>query len=86
MIEEAGKTVKFVVHTFSLSDVEDPDLFAGEYFYKWEKSEAGQYIMEHSAPKPMWHRHLDHMSYGYRYTITAYLPEEKLTFYKLKYE
>jgi hypothetical protein len=70
MIEEAGKTVKFVVHTFSLSDVEDPDLFAGEYFYKWEKSEAGQYIMEHSAPKPMWHRH----SPDCRHLVPAFLP------------
>lgn len=80
------KIVKFVAHNFRVGDVEDPDLHAGEKFYNWEKSEAGKYVMNNSVNVPVWDRDFEVSTYSYRYRITAEMSEDKLLFYKLKYE
>lgn len=78
-------TVKVVVHRFSMPDVEDPDLYAGEPLLAWEKSEAGQWAMTHAVDTPVWHRYVDHSTWGHSYKIVAELTEEDATFYNLKY-
>ena len=75
-----------IVHTFRMSDVEDPDLWAGQTLYEWEHSEEGQWIMKNSVEQPSWHRHIDPNTYGYLYTIRAYLTDKAYTYWKLKYE
>jgi hypothetical protein len=77
---------KIVVHTFSVGDVEDPDLYASQPLWEWQESEKGKWVMENAIEKPIWHRQMDHMIYGYRYAITATLPKDKYIFYKLKFE
>lgn len=62
---------EIVVHEFTMGDVEDPDLYAGQPLYEWQQSEFGQWCMEHAADTPTWHRYADPISYGYKYTITA---------------
>ena len=79
-------SITYKVHEFNMSDVEDPDLWAAQYLYEFERSEKGKWIMENSSPTPSWHKHADHMTYGYKYQIKAYLTPEQLTYYKLKYE
>ena len=76
---------KLVVHRFRLGDVEDPDLYAAEPIYKWEKSEPGQFVMKHAIDKPEWHRHLNHALYGYDYIIVAELEMKKLSEFYLKW-
>ena len=76
---------KVVVHKFDLSDVEDPDLYAAEPLWQWEKSEAGQFVMEHAVVQPEWQRHLDPMFMGYRYIIVAELESKKLSEYYLRF-
>lgn len=73
-----------VVHTFNMSDVEDPDLWAAESLCKFEDSAKGRWVMEHSAPTASWHR--IPREYGWQYQIRAYLTPEQVTYYKLKYE
>ena len=77
---------KVIVHSFNIGDVEDPDLYAAIPLYDFEKSEKGKWIMENAIEKPIWHRHMDHNIYGYRYIIAAKLPKDKYIFYKLKFE
>jgi hypothetical protein len=77
---------EIIVHTIRMSDVDDPDLMVAQPIYEWQQTEAGKYIMQHSNPSPSWHRHVDHMTYGYSYTIRATLTPEQKTFYKLKFE
>jgi hypothetical protein len=77
------KTV--VVHTFFLSDVEDPDLFAADSLLSWQESEAGKWIMEHAVDIPIWHKDLDIAIYGYKYRITARLTAKDYTFWCLKW-
>jgi hypothetical protein len=77
---------KVVVHRFRLSDVEDPDLYAAEPLYLWEKSDAGKFVMEHAIDKPEWHRNIDHVTYSYHYVITAELEKKKLSEYYLRFD
>jgi hypothetical protein len=80
---EQTKTV--VVHSFSMGDVEDPDLYAAEPLIKWEQSEQGQWAMENAVETPSWHRMADLYNYGYRYEIRAKLRGPALTEWLLRY-
>lgn len=80
---EKSKTV--VVHSFTMGDVEDPDLYAAEPLIKWEQSEQGQWIMENAVETPSWHRMADPYNYGYRYEIRARLQGPILTEWLLRY-
>jgi hypothetical protein len=76
---------KIVVHTFLLSDVDDPGIYAAGPIWDWQQTEAGKFVMEHAKEKPAFHNQLDHQSYGYKFAITAVLEEKKLTEYYLKF-
>jgi hypothetical protein len=75
------KTV--IVHKFNMSDVEDPDLWAAQTLWEWEKSDKGNWVMSNTF-EPTWHRNF--YEYGWQYTITTKMTDEQLTYYKLKYE
>jgi len=83
---EQAKTIRHRVHTIQLADVDDPDLYIAEPIYKWQQTDAGKYVMEHSCPQASWHRHMNTNTYGYEYFITAYFTPEQLTYWKLKFE
>ena len=74
------------VHEFTMGDVEDPDLYAAGPILDWQKSPAGEFVMEHAVEKPYWIRQVDHSSYGYRYRIMARLSEQNQTFFRLKFQ
>ena len=76
---------RIIVHRFRMGDVEDPDLYAAEPLWKWQQSEMGKWIMEHSVETPMWHRHTDVSSYGYEYAIEAWLKEKDYTHWQFKW-
>ena len=82
----AVKISTVVVHTFTLGDVEDPDLYAAGPLWDWQQSEAGKWIMENAEETPSWNRMPDMMSYGYRFYISARLTEQNHTFWMLKYK
>ena len=75
-----------VVHEFSMGDVEDPDLYAAEPLMDWQKSPAGEFVMEHAVETPYWIRQVDLNSYGHRYVIVARMKEPDQTFFKLKFK
>jgi hypothetical protein len=75
-----------VAHRFTVGDVEDPDIYAGQPIYEWEQSEAGQWMMKHSDPTPLWQREYSNLTYGTSYVIKGYLTPEQLVYWKLKYE
>ena len=74
-----------VVHSFTMGDVEDPDLYAAEPLWKWQESEAGQWVMNNALDVPQWHRMTDPVSFGYKYYITAHLSGPSLTEYLLRH-
>ncbi len=75
---------EFVIHEFSMGDVEDPDLYAAEPLLEWEQSDIGQWVMKNAADVPTWHRMADMASYGYRYQIRARFFGPALTEYLLR--
>lgn len=75
-----------VVHRFRMGDVEDPDLYAAEPLIAWEKSEVGQWVMEHAVESPLWHRHFRFSINGYVYAITAKLKGKDYTYWCLKWQ
>ena len=76
---------QIVVHSFTMGDVDDPDLYAAEPLFEWQKSEVGQWVMANAADTPEWHRQTDHTIYGHRYAITAVFETKKLTEYYLRF-
>lgn len=74
-----------IVHTFTMGDVEDPDLYAAEPLLAWQNSEMGQWVMTHAIDVPEWFRMADPISYGYKYVIKAKLMGPALTEWLLKY-
>jgi hypothetical protein len=76
------KTV--VVHTFLLSDVDDPDICCRTIF-DWERSEAGSWVRAHAVEQPVLHRMVDATTYGYKHKITARLKAADYTFWALKW-
>ena len=80
---EEVKTV--IVHEFSMGDVDDPDLYAAQPLYDWEKSDQGQWIMKNACDTPTWYRLADPLSMGYKYQIRARLMGPALTEWLLKY-
>lgn len=82
------KAVKFsdvMVHSFTIGDVEDPDLYAGQPLFEWQETEAGQWVMEHAADKPYWVRRMDLNNYGFRYYIFARMSEADQVYWQLKW-
>lgn len=79
------KILTVVVHEFFMSDVEDPIVYAAEPLIKWEKSPAGQYVMEKAIEKPEWKQWLAPMSFGYKCCVIAKLEEKDASYFALKY-
>ena len=83
---DSESTTSIVVHTFRVSDVEDPDLYAGQPIIDWQQTEAGKWVMENAIQKPSWHRIISYDTYGYMYQIRAELTPKQLIYYKLRFE
>jgi hypothetical protein len=79
-------TSSYIVHTFLLSDVDDPDVYAAGPIFDWERSEAGRWIMKNAIDKPTWYKQLDTMTYGYKFQIRADLTPEQITYFELKFK
>lgn len=76
---------KVTVHTFSVGDVEDPEIYAAGPIWDWQQTDAGKFIMEHAVEKPSYHQSLDYNSFGYRYAIVAELEAKKLSEFYLRW-
>jgi hypothetical protein len=74
-----------VVHRFMMGDVDDPDLYAAQPLYEWQKSEQGEWVIAHAIETPMWHRHVDAHQYGHEYAVTAKLKAKDYSFFLLKW-
>ena len=77
---------KIIVYSFSVGDIDEPDLYAAEPLWEWENSLKGKWVMEHAIEPPIWQRELDNYIFGYRYRILATLPGARATEYYLKWD
>jgi len=79
------ETKKIVVHSFTMGDVEDPDLYAAEPLYQWQNSDQGMWVMANAVDTPEWNRMADPISYGHKYYVTAVFNTKGLTEYYLRF-
>jgi len=68
-----------VVHTFTMGDVEDPDLFAAQPLWEWQQTDKGKFIMDNAVEPPIYNKTVDHTMFGYKFAIKAKLTEKKLS-------
>jgi len=80
---EEVKTV--TVFEFTVSDVDDPELYAADPLWKWQNSEQGQWVMKNALDTPQWYPLQEPMTYGWRYIVTAKLTGPRMTEWLLKY-
>jgi hypothetical protein len=80
-----NEAINCIVHTFVVSDSDDPDMYIASPILKWQESEAGQWVLENSIDQPVWERYIDQLTYGYKYTIRATFTPQNYTYWQLKY-
>ena len=73
------------VHKFRLGDVEDPEIYAAAPIMEWEKSEKGKWLKEHSKQQMEYIVRPNQDTYGWMVIIFAWLEEQDITYYRLKW-
>lgn len=76
---------KIVVHTFTMSDVADVEIYAAQPIWEWQQTEIGKWVMAHSQPEPYWTMGFSTTSYRHQVTIVAQLQDQDATYFQLKY-
>jgi len=71
-------------HTFTMGDVDDPDIYAAQPIYEWQQTEAGQWAMAHCAD-PRYSFNPDGNSWGHRVILYGDLDDKDATFWQLKW-
>lgn len=74
---------KYVLHKFTMGDVEDIEIYAAEPILEWQKTPEGKFCME-KATDLEYHTTWDYALYAHRVVITGYLSGKHATFYALK--
>lgn len=69
----------------AMGDVEDPELYAAFPISEWEKSEQGQWVMQHAVETPSFRIMINNQNYGYMVQIYGKLLEPDEIIYRLKY-
>lgn len=78
-------SIKTKMHSFSIGDVEDPMLYAGQPIWEWQQTEFGQWCMQHSVSEIVFYCNTDLTSLGYRIDIVGELEEQDHTYFMLKW-
>jgi hypothetical protein len=73
------------VHEFTLSDIDDVEIYVASPIWEWQQTVEGDWIMKHSVNKPYWIQFIDTLTYGYRIKIMARLSDKDETFWRLKW-
>ena len=74
---------KYVLHEFTMGDVEDIEIYAAEPIYQWQQTPEGKWAME-KAEDIYWTTAIDPYSIGYRIKIIGTLKDKYATFWALK--
>ena len=77
--------IRTVFTSFSLADVEDPDIYAAFPIMEWQKTDHGKWCMEHAITTPSYQIMTDANTYSYKCVIYGELEDKDYTFYQLKW-
>lgn len=71
-------------HTFTLGDVDDPDIYAAQPISEWQQTDQGQWVMAHCRD-PKYSIGPDGQSWGHRVRLYGELTDQDATFFTLKW-
>ena len=74
---------KYVLHEFTLSWIEDLEIYAAGPIYDWQQTEAGKWCMD-KAEDIHWVKETDQNTFGHRVKIIGTLTDKHATFWALK--
>ncbi len=75
---------KVTFHSFTLGDVDDPDIYAAQPIYEWQQTEQGKWVMTH-CHDPRYTIGPDGASWGHRVRLYGELQDSDATFWELKW-
>jgi hypothetical protein len=75
---------KITFHSFSMGDVEDPELYAAQPLYEWQQTEQGQWVMEHCSD-PQYIVRADVNAFGHKIIVYGNVEDQLATEYLLKW-
>jgi hypothetical protein len=75
---------KITFHSFTMGDVEDPELYAAEPLYKFMQTEQGQWIKA-NCPDPQYIVRPDDHRWGHRIIVYGQLEDRLATEYLLRW-
>lgn len=73
-----------IVHRFTMSDVDDVEVYVAHPIWEWQQTEHGVWVMKNSKD-PQYHINADPVTYGYQVTITAHITPKRWTEYCLRF-
>lgn len=71
-------------HTFSMGDVDDPDIYVAQPIWEWQQTEPGQWVMAH-CKDPRYSIGPDGVSWGHRVRLYGQLEDKDAMFWQLKW-
>lgn len=74
---------KYVLHEFTMGDVDDVEIYVAEPIYNWQQTPEGKWAME-KAEDVYWTSTPNPHTYGHRIKIIGTLKDKYATFYELK--
>ena len=75
---------EYVFHSFTMGDVDDPEIYAAMPIHEWEQTEQGQWIMEH-CPEPRFRFCHHPQSWGHKVEIYGTLDDKHGVAFLLKW-
>lgn len=82
-MDEVGIKSKYVLHEFTMGDVDDLEIYIAEPIYQWQQTDHGKWCME-KAEDIYWTSTPNPHIYGHQIQIIGTLKDKYATFYTLK--
>lgn len=71
-------------HTFTLGDVEDPEIYVAQPIWEWQQTDLGQWVMDRCSD-PKYSIGPDGISWGHRVRLYGELEDKDATYFKLRW-
>jgi len=84
MIENGIVYHRRQVHSFTMGDVEDPEIYAAQPIYEWQQTDHGKWVMEHGLD-PNYLIRPDETMWGFKVLIIAHINDRDWTEYCIRF-
>lgn len=75
-----------VVHTITVGDIEDPDMYYEQLLYEWRNTEEGNWIWDKAGLLTVTYKHINEYALAHIYEIGADITDENYLYWQLKFK